>query len=129
MSLGKKLSSLRKERNLTQDEFAKALNIGKSTVAMYETDKRTPDAEMLKVLASFYKVTIDYLLDMPENEANIQQVSDALQGDPELQAFWDMLKEREDLQILFKQTKNLDSKGIQQIIRIIKAIEDEEDND
>ncbi|MDF2803159.1 MAG: hypothetical protein K0S61_3062 [Anaerocolumna sp.] len=39
-----------------------------------------------------------------------------------------MLKDREDLQILFKQTKKLDSKGIQQIIRIIKAIEDDEDN-
>jgi transcriptional regulator with XRE-family HTH domain len=129
MSLGKKLSSLRKERNLTQDELAKALNIGKSTIAMYETDKRSPDAEMLKVLASFFNVSIDYLLDMPESENNIQQISDAVKDDPQLHEFWDMLKEREDLQILFKQTKRLDSKGIQQIIRIIKAIEDEEDSE
>lgn len=40
-----------------------------------------------------------------------------------------MLKEKEEFLILFKQTKNLDAKGIQQIIRIIKAIEDEEDNE
>jgi hypothetical protein len=63
------------------------------------------------------------------SENNIQQISDAVKDDPELHEFWDMLKEREDLQILFKQTKKLDSKGIQQIIRIIKAIEDEEDNE
>jgi hypothetical protein len=37
------------------------------------------------------------------------------------------LKEREDLKLLFKQTKDLSPNDIKKIIRIIKAIEDEED--
>ncbi|MBE3593404.1 MAG: XRE family transcriptional regulator, partial [Thermoanaerobacter sp.] len=49
--------------------------------------------------------------------------------DPELFEFWNTLKKREDLKLLFKQTKKLSPKDIKQIIRIIKAIEDEEDRE
>jgi transcriptional regulator with XRE-family HTH domain len=129
MTFGRNISNIRKSRNLTQEELAKALNISRASLGMYETDKRNPDPEMLKKFANYFDVTIDYLLDMPDSGMNIQQISEAVKDDPELIEFWDMLKDREDLQILFKQTKKLDSKGIQQIIRIIKAIEDEEDNE
>jgi transcriptional regulator with XRE-family HTH domain len=126
MSLGKKLSELRKKRNLTQDELARLLNIGKSTIGMYETDKRNPDLEMLKVFANFYDVSIDYLLDMPENERNVQRITEAVGDDPELLEFWNTLKERPDLQLLFKQTKDFNEKDIKQILKIIKTFEDEE---
>jgi transcriptional regulator with XRE-family HTH domain len=129
MPFGSKISTLRKKRNMTQEDLAKEMNISKSAISMYEIDRRNPDPDMLKKFASFFDVSIDYLLDMPDSENNIQQISEAVKDDPELHEFWDMLKEREDLQILFKQTKKLDSKGIQQIIRIVKAIEDEEDNE
>lgn len=52
----------------------------------------------------------------------------AVNDDPDLLAFWEEMKERENLQLLFKQARNLNDKDIKQIIRIIKAIEDEEDN-
>ncbi len=126
MTFGKNIANLRKERRLTQGEVANALNISRASLGMYETDKRNPDPEMLRKFANFFDVSIDYLLDMPDSEINIQQISEAVKDDSELLEFWNMLKDREDLQILFKQTKKLDSKGIQQIIRIIKAIEDEE---
>lgn len=129
MTFGRNIANLRKDRNLTQEDVANALNISRASLGMYETDKRNPDLETLKKFANYFDVTIDYLLDMPDNEMNIQQISEAVKDDPALLEFWDMLKEREDLQILFKQTKKLDIKGIQQIIRIIKAIEDEEDNE
>jgi transcriptional regulator with XRE-family HTH domain len=129
MTFGRNISNIRKSKNLTQEELAKALNISRASLGMYETDKRNPDPDMLKKFANFFDVSIDYLLDMPDSEMNIQQISEAVKDDPELLEFWDMLKNREDLQILFKQTKKLDEKGIQQIIRIIKAIEDEEDNE
>lgn len=70
-----------------------------------------------------------YLLGRTDGKNKSEKISEAISDDPELQEFWDMLKDREDLQILFKQTKKLDGKGIQQIVRIIKAIEDDEDNE
>lgn len=58
-----------------------------------------------------------------------ERISEAIKDDPELLDFWESLKDRPDLQLLFKQTKNLTEKDINQIIRIIKAIEDEEDRE
>jgi transcriptional regulator with XRE-family HTH domain len=85
--------------------------------------------DTLNKLAEYFNVSTDYLLGRTDDRNNIEHVTNAVQDDPELKEFWEMLKERENLQILFKQTKKLDDKGIQQIIRIIKAIEDEEANE
>lgn len=63
-----------------------------------------------------------------ENKIN-DKITHAVNDDPELLAFWDEMKERESLQLLFKQARTLDDKDIKQIIRIIKAIEDEEDKE
>jgi transcriptional regulator with XRE-family HTH domain len=126
---GERLKQLRLEQGLTQIQLAKYLNTTHSTVNRYEKGVHQPDMDTLNRLAEYFNVTTDYLLGRTEERNNSEKVSEALQDDPELQEFWDMLKDREDLQILFKQTKNLDAKEIQQIIRIIKAIEDEEDNE
>ena len=50
-------------------------------------------------------------------------------GDPDandLLDFWKELKEREDLFLLFKQVRPLSDDSIRRVIRVIKAIEDEE---
>lgn len=56
------LRSLRIRENLTQDELADSLNIAKSTISMYETGNRTPDFEMLEVIADFFNVDMNFLL-------------------------------------------------------------------
>jgi transcriptional regulator with XRE-family HTH domain len=129
MFSGERLKQLRLEKSLTQIGLAKIFNTSHATINRYEKGVNEPDSETINKFADYFNVTADFLLGRTDDRNNIEKVSEALQDDPELQAFWDMLKDREDLQILFKQTKNLDSKGIQQIIRIIKAIEDEEDNE
>lgn len=43
--------------------------------------------------------------------------------------FWEETKGRENVQLLFKQIRDLSDKDINQVIRIIKAIEDEEDKE
>lgn len=55
------------------------------------------------------------------------KIAESLNGNPELAQFWDSLKDREDLKLLFKQTRDMSPNDIKKIIRIIKAIEDEED--
>ncbi|GEA16144.1 MAG: hypothetical protein PWR22_1064 [Moorella sp. (in: firmicutes)] len=61
-TLGERLAALRKEKALTQAEMARRLNMGQSTIAMYERNKRSPDAETLQKLADFFKVSVDFLL-------------------------------------------------------------------
>ena len=128
-TFGERFKLLRKEKNLTQEQLSNMFFTTKASISRYESNIHVPEIDTLKKYAEFYNVTIDYLLGLSDIRTTTDEISDAVKNDPELCEFWDMLKDREDLQILFKQTKKLDSKGIQQIIRIIKAIEDEEDNE
>ncbi len=61
-SIGEKLAELRRQKGLSQAELARLLNLGQSTIAMYEKNKRAPDYHQLARLADFFNVSVDYLL-------------------------------------------------------------------
>lgn len=63
MVLGEKIKYLREEKGLTQQKLADILNINRVTLTGYEIGRRTPDVYMLKKIADFLEVTVDYLLD------------------------------------------------------------------
>ena len=62
------LKQLRKDKGLTQTQFASEFNISAGTIAMWETGKRMPDTETLKRIAKCFDVSLDYLLDAPADE-------------------------------------------------------------
>ncbi len=70
MSFGSRLTSLRKERNMTQNDLANLLGISRGTVGMYEIGKNDPDTSTLFKLADFFSVTVDYLLGRDERRKN-----------------------------------------------------------
>ena len=49
MQIGEKLKLLRKERGLTQSQVGDAIGQERSTIACYESSKRTPDVVTLEV--------------------------------------------------------------------------------
>ena len=57
-----RLSQLRKELGMTKKDVAEKLNIDQSTYGKYELSKRQPDYDTLIKLASFFDVSVDYLL-------------------------------------------------------------------
>jgi transcriptional regulator with XRE-family HTH domain len=59
--LGKQLAKLRGER--TQQEIADKLGISRARYSHYENDRVQPDNDLLKIMAQFFDVTIDYLLE------------------------------------------------------------------
>jgi len=61
MDIGVKIKELREEKNLTQEELAKLLDIDKSTIAKYETNDREPKVYILCKIADYFSVTLDYL--------------------------------------------------------------------
>ncbi|KXG73829.1 helix-turn-helix domain-containing protein [Thermotalea metallivorans] len=129
MTFGQRLSILRKEKGLTQSQLAEVLGVSRGTIGMYEIDKRDPDTSTLEKLSNYFNVSVDYLLGRTDIKNPSDYIHKAVEDDPELAEFWEEMKERESLQILFKQVKQLDDKDIKQIIRIIKAIEDEENKE
>ena len=60
--LGNKIKQLREEKNITQANLAKLLDVSPSTVGMWEQNRRTPDIEILKKLSDILHVSVDYLL-------------------------------------------------------------------
>lgn len=53
---------LRKEKGYsTQEEFAKAIGMSRSTIGMWESGVRFPSKEGMEQLADFFNVDIDYL--------------------------------------------------------------------
>lgn len=66
MSFGRKLKMLREEHNMLQSELAKLLNLGASSISMYEKDERDPDTDTLKRIAEIFNVSTDYLLGLNE---------------------------------------------------------------
>lgn len=75
MDIHEKLKLLRKERKLTQSEVGEAIGQERSTIACYETGKRTPDVATLEKLASLYKVTLDHFSNKSEADIMIELLS------------------------------------------------------
>ena len=78
MSFGNNLRELIEERDLTQKELAKQLNIAPSTMGSYVQNTREPDFNTLKLLASYFNVSTDYLLDHQSNQTISHQEDDLL---------------------------------------------------
>ncbi len=62
----KRLKSLRKEKNLSQKELANLINMSQTGYSQYEREARKISLETLKNLASFYNVSVDYLLELTD---------------------------------------------------------------
>lgn len=60
---GNVLKNLRESIGMNQEELSEKFGISKSTIGMYETNKREPNFELLKEFANFFNVSTDYLLE------------------------------------------------------------------
>lgn len=72
--LSDRLKTLRKDKNLTQQKLAEKLGVSSGTIAMWETNKREPDFEMLNQIAYFFDVSTDYLLGRTDDPSNLVPV-------------------------------------------------------
>ncbi|MCK8827703.1 helix-turn-helix transcriptional regulator [Natroniella acetigena] len=128
-----RLKKLRKENKLYQKDLANRLNVGRTTIANYEQGSRFPDKNMLNNLADFFNVSVDYLLGRTDQRQPIGQTTEAeekikqaLTDDPELLEFFDEMTQRDDLQMFFKQCRELSPSTIKRLIKISKIFEEEE---
>lgn len=63
MTMAEKLKMLRSKSGYTQEEIAKKIGVGSSTVCMWELGQRQPNVKKLKKMALLYGVTVDYILE------------------------------------------------------------------
>ncbi|MCC0727363.1 MULTISPECIES: helix-turn-helix domain-containing protein [unclassified Clostridioides] len=73
IKIGEVIQTLRKEKSLTQEQLAKFIGVSTPAVSKWESGNSYPDIELLPVLADFFNVSVDKLLnykvDLSEEEA------------------------------------------------------------
>lgn len=62
MQLGKTILNIRKEKNLTQEEFAKQFSVTRQTVSNWENEKSYPDLLTLVKISDTFDISLDKML-------------------------------------------------------------------
>lgn len=78
-----RLRELREEKHINQQKLAIALNVTQAAISKYELGLSEPDISMLKNIADYFHVSVDYLIgfsdspirctrsDIPEDELKL----------------------------------------------------------
>jgi len=130
-NIGKFIKELREKKGFSQRQLAYLSGVSNTEISRIENgERKKPDIEILQKIARPLGVnykTLYVVAGYVKNEDNIDgKIKSAISDDPELLEFWNEMTERDNLQILFKQVKDLPDESIKRIIRYIKIVEDEE---
>ncbi|MFG6273942.1 helix-turn-helix domain-containing protein [Megasphaera hexanoica] len=114
-----RVKELRKQRNMTQEELGKVLDIQKAAISKYENGRAEPSTDVLKKMSAFFGVSIDYLLG---NSSDPSQESGGYYSDPEVAQMAEELRTDPDKRILFDATKDLSKDDIDTVLKIIEGL-------
>ena len=80
--IGSFLKELRKEKGITQEEFAESLNVSGRTVSRWETGVNMPDISLLVDIAGFFNVSIPEIINGERKseimEKEVKEVAEAM---------------------------------------------------
>ena len=62
LQIGENIKNLRREKNLTQEEFAEIIGVSAQAVSRWENDTCYPDMELLPTIAGFFNISVDKLI-------------------------------------------------------------------
>lgn len=79
--IGNRIRTMRKSRQMTQEDLARAIGQSPSSITMYETGRREPDFETLEALADVFNVPLVSLLtvdeDPPDRKEEVPKTQEA----------------------------------------------------
>ncbi|WP_160686655.1 helix-turn-helix transcriptional regulator [Clostridium sp. C2-6-12] len=62
MNIGKKIQTLRKQMNLSQEQLAEKLSVSRQAVSKWELDQSIPDTDKILEISKLFNVSTDYIL-------------------------------------------------------------------
>ena len=62
MNIGKQISTIRKERQLTQEQFGSLFHVTRQTVSNWENEKSYPDLHTLIDISNQFEISLDILI-------------------------------------------------------------------
>lgn len=82
MTLGDKLSKLRKENNYTQEQLASVLGVSRQSISKWESNIAYPETDKLIRISELFNCTLDYLLKDAEKIAPNNQSNEKIHSFP-----------------------------------------------
>ena len=79
MEFANRVKEIRKNNGLTQEEFAKKLNVSRQAVSNWENSKNLPDLEIIIIISREFSVSLDSLIlgeDRDMNDLTDKLISD-----------------------------------------------------
>ena len=73
MTIGERLYNLRKEKNISQEELANALDVSRQTVSKWETGESMPDLNKVGPICDYFGITSDELLSGAQNRVEAKK--------------------------------------------------------
>ncbi len=68
LNIGDMIKKLRKEREITQEEFAEIIGVSCQSVSRWENNSCYPDIELIPVIAEFFDISTDRLMGVDETK-------------------------------------------------------------
>ena len=62
MNIGNQISTIRKEQQLTQEQFGSLFHVTRQTVSNWENEKSYPDLQMLIDISNQFEISLDTLI-------------------------------------------------------------------
>lgn len=75
MNLGNKITDLRKQNNLSQEELAEKVGVTRQTISKWELEETTPDINQAKKLSNIFNISLDELTNNNVNNILVEKVS------------------------------------------------------
>lgn len=77
MKLNDKIIKLRKDNNLSQEEFGNKINVSRQAISKWENGESNPEIDKIKEISKFFNVSYEYLLnnDIDTQEIKIEESS------------------------------------------------------
>lgn len=81
IKIGEVLKLLREEKDLTQDDLARILNVKRQTYSAWERNVSSPGIDTVVFLANFYEVSTDFMLGKTSIRTPIETIAAHHDGD------------------------------------------------
>lgn len=123
MKFGDRLKSLRMMNNLSQTDFGKILNKSANNISQYETGKREPDLETLKIISDYFNVSLDYLLGKTDDPLPVRNVEQDLHDEHDYNEELDAFLQDDEMSSMFYDYKNWSEEEKRNLLNILKGQE------
>lgn len=106
--IGERIKNLRLNLGYKQEELAEKLSISRSSLSLYEIDKRDPDSVTSIKIADFFNVSLDYLNGRTDEPTPIYDVKQELNDELDTESKWLNFLKNLSGDSMFYQYENID---------------------